>query len=172
MILPTVCLLASVGCFYFYNISGMVHNLYTTTMTLAEVIPMPEPTSEQKKALENGMFLTVSARNMMSGFAATKAINYMSPEEKQKTLNEWIDRYAGALIPEDARPILVELLSVYYMNGKARLSFRAWDYAISFPIYNFNRNARNNNAYPFLVIVLFLMAGLNCMGGILFKEDL
>ena len=172
MILPTVCLLASVGCFYFYNISGMVHNLYTTTMTLAEVIPMPEPTSEQKKALENEMFLTVSARNMMSGFAATKAINYMSPEEKQKTLNEWIDRYAGALIPEDARPILVELLSVYYMNGKARLSFRAWDYAISFPIYNFNRNARNNNAYPFLVIVLFLMAGLNCMGGILFKEDL
>ena len=81
-------------------------------------------------------------------------------------------QYAGAFIPPEDRPLFIELLSVYYLNGTSRASFRIWDYAVSFPLYNFNRNAQTNNAYPFLVIVLFVMAGLSCAGGILFKEDL
>ena len=172
LILPTVCLLLSLGCFWVYNVSGLAEHMQTTFTTLTEVIPMAEPDQQQKQAMEQETVLGISRQALFSSFAETKAVNYMSDEEKYKTLDGLVTQYAGAFIPPEDRPLFIELLSVYYLNGASRASFRIWDYAVSFPLYNFNRNAQTNNAYPFLVIVLFVMAGLNCAGGILFKEDL
>ena len=95
----------------------------------------------------------------------------MSEEEKYKTLDGLITQYAGDFIAAEQRPLFIHLLSIYYLSGPDKVSFKIWDYAVSYPLDNFNRNAQTNNAYSFVVLILFIMAGLNCVGGILFKED-
>lgn len=173
MILPSICLLASIGCFWCYNVSGLAQHTQTTFSTLAEVIPMEDPTQEQiQRQDQQNELLGIPTVQLFSAFAKTKAINYMSEEEKQKFLDNAIEEYAGPFIAQEQRPLFKNLLSIYYLSGPSKASFNIWDYAISYPIDNFNRNAQTNNAYSFLVVLLFVLAGLNCVGGILFKEDL
>ena len=173
MILPSICLLASIGCFWCYNVSGLAQHTQTTFSTLAEVIPMADPTQEQmQRQDQQNELLGIPTVQLFSAFAKTKAINYMSEEEKQKFLDNAIEEYAGPFIDQEQRPLFKNLLSIYYLSGPSKASFNIWDYAISYPIDNFNRNAQTNNAYSFLVVLLFVLAGLNCVGGILFKEDL
>ncbi len=171
IILPTCCFLLCLGCFWFYNVSGLASRTQTTFNTLAEVLPMSAPTEQQKQAMEQEEFLGISRPALFSSFAEDKAINYMSEEEKYQTLNESIAQYAGPFISEAERPLFIHLLSIYYLNGPNRVSFNIWDFAVSYPLNNFNKNAQTNHAYFFLLLVLFIMAGLNCAGGILFKED-
>lgn len=52
------------------------------------------------------------------------------------------------------------------------MDLSVWDYAISLPLYNFNRNAQDNNAYGFLILLLYIFATLSCVGTLLFKEEL
>lgn len=172
LIMPTLCLIISVGCFWFYNVSGLAGHVQTTVNTLVEVIPMAQPDPEQVAAMEQETVLGISRPALFSSFAETKAVNYMNEEEKYKTLDALIVRHAGSFIPPQARPLFIHLLSVYYLSGPSKVSFLIWDFAAGYPLVNFNRNAQTNNAYSFLVIVLFIMAGLNCAGGILFKERL
>lgn len=173
MILPSICLIVAIGCFWCYNVSGLAQHMQTTFSTLAEVIPMDEPDEKQRQKQEmQNELLGIPTVQLFSAFARTKAINYMSDEEKQKVLDDAITQYAGPFIAPEQRPLFIHLLSTYYLSGPSRASVNIWDYAISYPVDNFNRNAQTNNAYSFLVLLLFILAGLNCMGGILFKEDL
>ena len=95
----------------------------------------------------------------------------MNDEEKQKFLNNAIKRYAGTVVEEDQYPLIASLLSTYYFSGQHTTSFKMWDYAISYPMENFNKNAQLNHAYSFMILVLFLLVVLNCAGGILLRED-
>ncbi len=171
ILLPSLCFLLSLGCFWTYNISGLASNIQTSFNTLTAAIPMGEPTEKQKKAMEQEEFLGISRPQLFSSFAATKAVNYMTPEEKYKTLDEAIVKYAGPFITPEQRPLFIYLLSNYYLDGPNKATFQIWDYALSYPLSNFNQNAQDNNAYSFMVLMLFIMAGFNCAGGILFKED-
>ncbi len=47
-----------------------------------------------------------------------------------------------------------------------------WDYALSFPIKNFNKNAQTNNAYFFLLALLYAFGTLGCAGTIFFGDEL
>lgn len=173
MILPSICLLVCIACFWCYNVSGLAQHMQTTFSTLAEVIPMEEPDAEQRQQQENqNELLGIPSVQLFSAFAKTKAVNYLSDEDKYKFLDNAITQYAGIFIAPQQRPLFIHLLSIYYLSGPSKASFTIWDYAVSYPIDNFNRNAQTNNAYSFLVVLLFILAGFNCVGGILFKEDL
>lgn len=172
IILPTVCLLISLCCFWLYDVSGLAARIQTTVNTLAAVIPMEEPNQQQKDASADDEYLSISRPGIFTAFASDKAINYLSPEKKREFLEDAINKYAGPFIPQDAHPLFISLLETYYLSGPSKTSLKIWDYAASYPLENFNRNAQENNAYYFLVMLLFIMAGLNCIGGILFHEDL
>ena len=47
-----------------------------------------------------------------------------------------------------------------------------WDYAMSYPIHNFNRNAQENHAYSFLLMLLYVFGALSCAGNLFFREEL
>ena len=83
-----------------------------------------------------------------------------------------LTRYGGTTIEEKYYPFFSSLLADYYLRGPKKVAWRIWDYAFSYPIENFNRQARENHAYSFMVLILFLLSMFNCASGILFKEDL
>ena len=137
-------------------------NLYETEIE--------EIQQKQDELAEEYNFL--SRRGIFDSFAREKAINYLSDEEKQKFLDNALAKYAGPFIPQENYPLLTHLLATYYLSGPSKTSLKIWDYAISYPLENFNRNAQTNHAYSFLMLLLFVMAGLHCISGILFREDL
>ena len=174
IVLPSVCFLAAIGCLWFYNVSGLYGNIHTTVDTLIDAIPMEKPTDQQRFSEPDpdmGSF-SFDRPGYFSLHAIDKAINYLPEEEKQKFLTQAIHRYAGNFIQEDQYPLFISLLETYYLSGHNKTSLKIWDYSISYPIKNFNNNAQENHAYSFMVVMLFLLAVLNCAGGILFKEDL
>lgn len=172
IILPTLCLLISLSCFWLYNVSGLAGRIETTVGTLVAVIPMEEPNQQQKDASPDSEYYTITRPGAFSSFATDKAINYLTPEKKYEFLENAINKYAGPFIPQENHPLLISLLETYYLSGPSKTSLKIWDYAASYPLENFNRNAQTDNAYYFLVMLLYVMAGLNCIGGILFQEDL
>ena len=52
------------------------------------------------------------------------------------------------------------------------MEFTVWDYTLSYPVRNFNRNATENDAYSFLLVLLYAFGTISCAGTIFFSEDL
>ena len=51
------------------------------------------------------------------------------------------------------------------------MKYALWSYAMSLPIENFNRDAQDNSAYSFLMLLLMALSMSFCLGSIVFKED-
>ena len=174
VLLPTFCLLAGVGCFWLYNVSGLAGNISTTLDTLVDTIPMEKPTEQQKnnESSESEAEFLENRTIVLKAFAQDKAINYLPEEEKQKFLFEALNTYSAGVIDPQDYPFFISMLSDYYMHGPSNTKFAVWDYAISYPVDNFNRHAQENNAYYFLVLLLFFSAVYSCISSLLFKEEL
>ena len=170
ILLPVVCFFIGLFCLWTYNVSGLAVRLRTTITTLVAVIPMETPSSQQKKSEQDADYYHINHPALLTAFAATKAINYMSEEEKQKFLEKNINQYAAPFIEKNHYEILESWLSTYYMSGPNKTAARIWYYAIGYPIQNFNNQAQENNAYYFLILLLVIVGALNCVGSILFKE--
>ena len=172
IILPTICFILAISCFWLYNISGLATRTQTTVNTLVKAINMPDADAHQKhQAKAQEEYLKYSRQGVFSSIGSTKVINYLPEEEKDAMLTDYLQQYAGEIIPQEKYPFFIHLLKTYYLYGPSKTSLKIWDYAASYPVENFNKNAQTNNAYFFLVMLLFTMAALNCVGGILFKED-
>lgn len=173
MLLPTVCFLLAVGCMWCYNVSGATGHIKRTVSTLTSMIVMPKPSNQQKaEAADELGYMGFSRPDLMTAFASDKAINYLSDEEKYAFLDKNIRQIVGNLIQPSDYPLFISWLTTYYLHGPSKTNIRIWDYAISYPLMNFNKNAQTNHAYVFLMLLLFVMAGLNCLGAILFREGL
>ena len=173
LLLPTLTFLLGLFLFWCYNISGLAYSVQKNVNTLVAVIPMEKPNSNQNdipKPTEE--YYALNRQGLFTAFASSKAINYLSLEEKQKFLENAFDKYAGPFLPKDQYPLYIDILINYYMSGPSKTAITIWNYAFSYPLENFNQNAKTNHAYDFLVMLLFAMAACHCLGGILFREDL
>ena len=173
IVLPTICFVLAIGFIWIYNVSGAAHNLQRTVLTLGDVIEIQKPTSQQKDNLiEQIGYAPFSNTALYSTFASEKEINYISEEEKTAFLEKALQKHAGPLLDPKDYPLFIEWLKIYYLYGPSKVSLNVWNYALSYPLNNFNEHARTNNAYSFLVVLLFMMLGLNVLGAILFREEL
>lgn len=172
IILPTLCLLISVACLWSYNVSGLAGRYQAAVNVLAKEIPMDAPSDRQKNREQEEKLVGFKRPVLFNVFASDKAINYLSPQAKEEFLEHAITKAVGNLIEEADRPMLIRLMENYYLTGPSKTTLLIWDYALSYPLDNFNRNAQNNSAYSFLVILLFLLSAINCIESILFREDL
>lgn len=175
ILMPTLCLLVGVSGLWLFNVSGLKYALQTDIDTFAAVIPMSEPTEAQRTGPseeEKEYYSSYARPGLFTAFAKDKVINYMSHEKKQEFLENAFRQYAGPLLDEKYYPLLSSLLITYYLEGPSKTSLRVWDYAIGYPIEAFNKDAKENHAYSFLVLLLFLMAAGYCLGGILIREEL
>ena len=76
------------------------------------------------------------------------------------------------IFDEQLKPILVNLLTRYYRGGEDRMKAGVWEFAITLPLQNFSRDAQENDAYFFLIVLLYGLGVLGCMGTVLFREEL
>ncbi len=174
LVIPTVAFMIGLLCVWLYNVSSLVANVQNNVNTLAAVIPMPQPATAQNSdaGVDDKMIASITRPGLFTKFAMSKAINYYSEAEKDKFLDNAFEKYAGPYLAQDLYPLYRSFMKTYYMYGPSKTSLKIWDYAFSYPLENFNRNAEVNHAYGFLVMLLFFMAAFHCLGGILFREDL
>lgn len=173
IVAPTLCLLAAVACVWTYNISGLANTMNTTLKVLASKINAGEvshPSTQIAKEDDVG-YVSVFQSDAFSHLNTFKRINLLSPEEKYKYLDKQITIFTKDAIPQSYRPLMIEMLSAYYLSGPSRMTLLAWDYALGYPIQNFNQNAQNNNAYYFLLTLLYWFGILGCAANIVFRED-
>lgn len=173
ILFPMLTLCLAIGCMWTYNVSGLTERMNTTLGTLAAKIapesnlPSLDLNATARIALQSN--LGSSAQKQLS---VREMINNLPADEKTAYLKEKIAQYAKEYVPAEYYPLFVHQLSLYALEGRNTMKLRNWDYAISFPITNFNANAQTNNAYYFLLMMLFVFASLNCAGNILLREEL
>ncbi len=172
LVMPTVLLIAGLGGMWLFNVSGLASTLKTNVNTFAAVIPMHKPAADQKANAElDKSIASLSQPALFNAFANNKEINYMTEKQKQEFLTNAFEKYAGPLLSQEYYPLMTSLMTTYYLTGPSKTSLKIWDYAASYPVLGFNQQAQDNHAYYFLILLLFIMAGFHCVGGILFRED-
>lgn len=177
VILPTVFLVLGMSCMWFYSVSGLALRLDRALNVLVEQIdkaPAGKESSSSSGALTEllGGDLMGAQRALVNLPDKNIDLGGMTPDEKFDFLNGKIDLYAKKYIPEVYRPLFVSMLASNFESGANKMKLKAWDYAMSYPIANFNYNAQTNSAYYFLLVMLFAFASLGCAGTILFREEL
>lgn len=172
---PTLCLFAAVACVWIYNTSGLANTMTTTLQVIASKIDAGQTNksaNDSKKTSEKELgYVSLFQGENFAHIGEVKEINTFSPEKKYAYLDKQITIYTKDAIPQAYRPLMIEMLSAYYLSGSSRMTLLAWDYAIGYPIQNFNQNAQNNNAYYFLLTLLYWFGILGCAANIVFRED-
>ena len=172
IVAPTLCLIAAITCVWFYNTSGLANTMNTTLKVLASKIDAGDSSAKAaQKDLDKLGYVSAFQNQSFASIGSVKEINTLSPEDKYKYLDAQITIFTKDAIPQSYRPLMIEMLSAYYLSGPSRMKLLAWDYALGYPIHNFNQNAQNNNAYYFLLTLLYWFGVLGCAANIVFREE-
>lgn len=172
---PSFYLLTAVLCMWAYNVSGLTMRIDTTMNTLISRVKLERPQmlpTYDIGAEETQIIDEIRQTDLFKKFDTINPLSVIEEDKRYEYLNQEINKQAGETIPEEYRPFIISMMMNYYVAGKSKMNAQMWDYAISYPIKNFNKDAQNNNAYYFLVFFLYTLATLGCIGNLIFKEDL
>lgn len=174
VIAPSLFLLAGIGCMWIYNVSGLANRMDTTLEVLATKIDAGikrAPTPNVPPEAVSG-YVSMLQNDSLVKLNSTREINNMTAEQKYNYLDQQISMYTKDSIPELYRPLMIEMLSAYYSSGASKMNLLAWDYSVGYPIQNFNNHAQDNNAYYFLLTILYWFGIIGCACNIVFREEL
>ena len=172
MLFPLVLLLASVVGIWMYSVSGLASNINRTLNTLTKSIVVKDSFSAQSNEKMEELIGIDSRRAAFSSFDKTNELTGLSDQKVLEFLDEQVSKEAPGVFDEKTKPLFLYFLLNYYRGGESKMKFAVWDYAVSFPVQNFNRNAEANDAYFFLLALLYAFGALSCAGTIFFSEDL
>ncbi len=172
VILPAFFLLVSAGAMWIYMVSGFVENTRQTLNVLTSNIEVKnlranlvddEVRQELDYSSGQERFLAFDQKTNISEMERANARTYLANE---------IQRVDAELFTEANTPFFVSLLSRYYRDGgESRMDYALWMHALALPIDNFNRHARENNAYAFLMLLLMVQAICFCTGALVLDEE-
>lgn len=111
-------------------------------------------------------------RRFFAHFDRTTELTEKTPEELNEFFEAQTQRAAPGLLTEETKPLFFDFLGRFYQGGESNMRLAVWDYALSYPIQNFNKNAQTNNAYFFLLALLYAFGVLGCAGTIFFGDEL
>lgn len=172
MVLPTVLFVAAVAGIWAYTVSGLVNSIEDTAQVLVSRVPVKIYSHEHRDSgtgvekefnAPTERFQNIDRSNELSGLSAEEALALLGPR---------IEKAVPGVMTDNFKPLFAELLTRYYQVGPDAVKTRAWEYAVTLPIHRFNQDAQENDAYFFLILMLYIFGLLNCAGTILFKEDL
>ncbi len=171
IILPFVFLLVGSVCMWVYTVSGFGQTLRRTTDALIANIQVKSLSHAQESAALERELGVESARDAFAGFDQTTEVSVMNREQRTEFFSKQLQHIAPEVFNEQNSPLFIRLLSNYYNGGKSKLNYALWSYVLTYPIENFNRDAQDNNAYSFMMLLLMALSISFCLDSIVFKED-
>lgn len=169
--MPLVFLLIGSVCMWVYTVSGFGQTLRRTTDALIANIQVKSLSQAQESAAMERELGVESSRDAFAGFDQTNEVSVMNKEERTEFFSQQLQHIAPDMFNEQNSPLFIRLLSNYYSGGNSKLTYALWSYVLTYPIENFNRDARDNNAYSFMMLLLMLLSISFCLGSMVFKED-
>ena len=170
-LLPFIFLLVGCLCMWVYTVSGFGKTLRHTTDALIANMQVKSLSHAQESAMFERELGVESARDVFANFDQTTEVSVMSKEQRTEFFSKQMEHIAPDVFNAENSPLFVRLLSDYYAGGNSKLNYTLWSYVLTYPIENFNRNAQNNNAYSFMMLLLIALSISFCLGSIVFKED-
>ena len=172
MILPFIMLLASITGLWIYSVSGMARDITGTLATLANNIEVTNLSATKTNEQIGQMIGIDTSQQLFATVDNTNELTYMPDDKAVAFLAEKVDKEFPNLFDENNKPLFMYFLLQYYRGGESKMKFAIWDYVLSFPVSNFNRNAQRNDAYSFLLMMLLVYGTISCAGMIIFSEEL
>ncbi|MGN0017325.1 MAG: serine/threonine protein kinase [Candidatus Avelusimicrobium sp.] len=155
-----------------YTTSGLAGNINSTLNMFTKRIEVKSSSASESNARVEEALGLHSNRRFFAHFDRTNELTSKTPEELNEFLDAQTNRIAPGLLTEETKPLFFNFLGRYYQGGENKMRLAVWDYALSFPIKNFNKNAQTNNAYFFLLALLYAFGTLGCAGTIFFGDEL
>lgn len=169
---PFLLTLLGVAGVWVYTTSGLAGELSGTMDIFVNRIDVKSSSASASNARVEDALGIKSNRKFFAHFDRTTELSNKNVDELNTFFNEQTRRIAPNLITPETKPLYFNFLRRYYRGGNASMRLAVWEYALSYPIANFNKNAQNNNAYFFLLALLYTFGTLSCMGTILFGDEL
>ncbi|WP_428056656.1 serine/threonine protein kinase [Candidatus Avelusimicrobium alvi] len=172
ILLPFVLLFAGVFGIWAYSVSGLAGTANRTLSALTQTIVVKSSKEAQSNAKVEKLVGLDSRRQVFAHFDKTNELTNMPDDEATAFLERQVNQVAPGVFTDETRPLFISFLLNYYRGGDNKMKLSVWDYALSFPVKNFNRNAQENNAYFFLLTLLYAFGTVSCAGTIFFSEEL
>ncbi len=172
LLFPCLLLLVGIGGLWAYSVSGLAGNINKTLHSLTSLIVVQDSDTAKANEKAEKMVGLDSRRQVFASLDKTNELTHLSNEEAYAFLEQKINQEAPNIFDDQTRPLFIYFLLHYYRGGNSKMQLAVWDYALSFPIKNFNRNAQKNNAYFFLILMLYAFGTISCAGTIFFSEEL
>ncbi len=169
---PFLLTLLGVAGVWVYTTSGLAGELSGTMDIFVNRIDVKSSRAAASNARVEDALGIKSNRKFFAHFDRTTELTNKDSEELNAFFEEQTRRIAPNLITPETKPLYFNFLRRYYRGGNASMRLAVWEYALSYPIANFNKNAQNNNAYFFLLALLYTFGTLSCMGTLLFGDEL
>lgn len=169
---PFLLTLLGVAGVWVYTTSGLAGELSGTMDIFVNRIDVKSSRAAASNARVEDALGIKSNRKFFAHFDRTTELTNKDSEELNAFFEEQTHRIAPNLITPETKPLYFNFLRRYYRGGNASMRLAVWEYALSYPIANFNQNAQNNNAYFFLLALLYTFGALSCMGTLLFGDEL
>lgn len=172
IIFPFVLMVLGIGGMWVYAVSGLTVTTNNTLTALTDHIKVAGNGNTESNARMEKLVGIKTQRQTFAELDHTNELSGKNAEETYTFLETRINRVVPGVFDEQSMPLFIHFLQQYYHGGENKMDLSVWDYAISLPLYNFNRNAQDNNAYGFLILLLYIFGTLSCVGTLLFKEEL
>ena len=171
ILFPFVLMVLAIGGMWVYAVSGLAETTNKTLAALTDHIRVASTHDAESNARMEKLVGIKSQRQTFAEIDKTNELTGKNEEETYEFLEIRINRVAPGVFNEQTMPMFIHFLQQYYHGGENKMHLSVWDYAVSLPFYNFNRYAQDNNAYGFLIVMLYLFGVCSCAGTILFKEE-
>lgn len=172
LLAPCFFMLAATAGIWAYTVSGLASHFNATLDTFIARIEVKSTSQAEANAKVEEALDIRTGRRFFAHFNRTTELTDKTPQEMAEWLEPRMERIAPEVLTEATKPLYIDFLTRYYQGGERKMQLAVWDYSLSFPIKNFNANAQNNNAYFFLLALLYVFGTLKCVGAIFFGDEL
>ena len=172
ILMPCVLFLLAVAGIWTYTLSGVVVSVNTTMEVVIPRVEVSKSLSAKRRQQLEESLNSQDTREVFKGLDKSNELTGMTEDEAFEVLAPRVEKAFPKVFNEEVKPLFVRFLTNYHQGGRQRMKAAIWEYALAIPIYNFNRLAQTNNAYFFMITILFMLGVVNCIGMVLFGDEL
>ena len=173
--LPLCLFLAAVIGIWAYTVSGLGVSVYNTLEVLVPRVVVASTEKTQTKSTDESLRADeelIAKENKFQNIDASNELTGKSQEDAADVLTERIEKAIPGFYNDDTKKLLAGLLAPYYQGGKEPMKLGVWAFALTYPIEHFNHNAPENNAYFFMMAMLYVLGLLWCAGTVMSGDEL